>query len=99
MEKWIWILPILIILLNILGIWVTNQEAGTNSYWNAFRGFIIGICTIGLLNTCLPVKRIDKVTDVIYNPKDSSWHLDIVTGKDTVEVPINAITAAKFIHK
>lgn len=99
MEKYIFILPLLIIVINVLLIWVTSEDAGKNSYSNAFRGFIIGICTIWLLNTYLPVKRVDKVTDIIYNPKDSSWHLDIATGKDTVEVPVNAQTAAKFINK
>lgn len=39
------------------------------------------------------------VTDVIYNPKDSSWHLDIATDKDTVEVPVDAQTAAKFTRR
>lgn len=41
----------------------------------------------------------NRVTDVIYSPKDSSWHLDIKAGKDTVEVPVNVQIAAKFINK
>lgn len=64
----------------------------------AIVAWIIGCCWLIIDNDKKHNKQ-NYVTDVIYSPKDSSWHLDIKAGKDTVEVPVNAETAAKFINK
>lgn len=59
----------------------------------------IGIAAIVIKTVVVPRDTNKEIIDVIYSPKDSSWHLDIATDKDTVEVPVNAQTAAKFIRK